>query len=110
MRAALDEDAFAAAWAAGRQLTLDEAANEALAFMDAIFVDPSTPPGTVSTLTRREREVLALLAKGHSNRGIAKELSLSARTIENHVFHILTKLDLESRSSAAAHAVRLGMV
>ena len=109
VRAALDEDAFAAAWEVGRQLTLDEAANEALAFADAVFVDPSTPPVTDPTLTRREREVLALLANGQSNRGIAQELSLSERTVENHVFHILTKLDLASRSAAAAHAVRHGL-
>ncbi len=52
---------------------------------------------------------LRLLAEGRSNRAIADILSLSERTVENHVFHILTKLELESRAAAAAYAVRHGL-
>jgi predicted ATPase/DNA-binding CsgD family transcriptional regulator len=57
-------------------------------------------------LTPRELEVTKLLAAGRSNRAIAEQLSLSQRTIEHHVLHILTKLGLESRSAVAAFAVR----
>jgi serine/threonine-protein kinase len=45
-------------------------------------------------LTQREREVLALMAEGHSNRGIADRLVLSPKTVERHVGHIFAKLDL----------------
>ena len=48
----------------------------------------------LSELTEREREVLELMAEGHTNVGIAKRLYLSERTVEAHVRHVLTKLDL----------------
>ena len=49
-------------------------------------------------LTRREREVAELIAEGLTNREIAERLYLSERTAQNHVHHILTKLDLTNRS------------
>jgi DNA-binding NarL/FixJ family response regulator len=45
-------------------------------------------------LTDREREILALIAQGRSNQAICRELSLTARTVESHVRHILHRLDL----------------
>ena len=54
----------------------------------------------------REVEVLHLVAAGRSNRAIAEDLSISERTVENHVFHILTKLGVSSRTAAAAWAIR----
>ncbi len=57
-------------------------------------------------LTRREIDVLTRLAEGKSNRAIGEALSISVRTVENHVLHILEKLNLESRAAAAAWAVR----
>jgi DNA-binding NarL/FixJ family response regulator len=67
----------------------------------------TTPTSTSQNgpLSPREREVL-LLADGRSNHAIADELLISQRTVENHVAPILTKLDLDSRSVAAAWAVR----
>ncbi len=53
-------------------------------------------------LTRREREVAALVAKGRSNREIADHFVLSERTVETHVSRILTKLQLTSRTQLAA--------
>jgi non-specific serine/threonine protein kinase len=65
-----------------------------------------TPPGG---LTPRETDVVRLLAAGKSNRAIADALSISERTVENHVLHILSKLDLESRTEAATWAIRNGI-
>jgi DNA-binding NarL/FixJ family response regulator len=60
-------------------------------------------------LTPREREVLALLAEGLTNRGIAERLVLSEHTVHRHVTSILRKLDLPTRTAAAAVAVRAGL-
>lgn len=59
-------------------------------------------------LSRRETEVLGLVALGLSNAEIAERLFLSDHTVKRHVANILTKLDLPSRAAAAAHAARLG--
>jgi hypothetical protein len=52
--------------------------------------------------------VIGLLARGYTNRQIADELVISERTVDGHVTHILTKLDLSSRAQAAAWAVQQG--
>ena len=59
---------------------------------------------------RREREVLGLLAEGLTNRQIAERLVVSEHTVHRHVTNILRKLDLPSRTAAAAHAVRSGLL
>jgi pimeloyl-ACP methyl ester carboxylesterase len=60
-------------------------------------------------LTVREREVVALLAQGHTNREIANLLVISERTAENHVQRVLNRLGLRSRSAVAAWAVEHGL-
>ena len=57
-------------------------------------------------LTDREMEVLKLVAKGHNNRDIAKELYISENTVKNHIRNILEKLHLHSRMEAVVYAVR----
>lgn len=59
-------------------------------------------PGLVASLSEREREVLALMAEGQSNKLIARTLDLSPHTVKRHVANILTKLALDSRTQAAA--------
>jgi DNA-binding CsgD family transcriptional regulator len=61
-------------------------------------------------LSRREREVLELVAEGLSNRRIAERLFLSERTVAHHVGSILAKLDVPSRSAATAYAFEHGLV
>lgn len=61
-------------------------------------------------LSEREREVLALIAQGCTNKEIAAKLVVSPYTARNHVIRILNKLGLSRRSEAAAYAVRLGLV
>ena len=62
------------------------------------------------TLTSRERQILALIARGMTNRAIADTLTISDRTVDRHVSNILTKLDLPSRSAATAYAYERGLV
>ena len=72
----------------------------------------SRPPRTGDDpfgLTRREREVLALVAQGRTNRQIADELFISENTAGVHVSNILGKLEVASRTEAAAVAVRLDL-
>jgi pimeloyl-ACP methyl ester carboxylesterase/DNA-binding CsgD family transcriptional regulator len=63
-----------------------------------------------SPLSRRETEVLRLVAVGLSNREIASSLVLSEHTVHRHVANILTKLAQSSRAAAAAHATRVGYI
>lgn len=62
-----------------------------------------------SQLSPRELEVLRLLADGLSNQEIADAMFISLRTAATHVTHILAKLDLNSRTSAVAYAIRHGL-
>jgi len=66
---------------------------------------PALPAG----LTPREVEVLVLLARGASNKAIARRLSVSARTIGSHVEHVYTKIGVSSRGAAAVFALRHGL-
>ena len=61
-------------------------------------------------LSRREREVVRLVAVGRTNREIARDLFLSPRTVDMHVRNILRKLDCRSRMEAAGRARELGLV
>jgi DNA-binding NarL/FixJ family response regulator len=60
-------------------------------------------------LTRRETEVLRLLARGRSNKEIALDLSIAVKTVKTHVSSILGKLGVTSRTQAALHAIRVGL-
>jgi DNA-binding NarL/FixJ family response regulator len=76
------------------------------------FLDDAVPVESngASPLTRRETEVLRLIASGLSNREIASSLVLSEHTVHRHVANILRKLTQSSRAAAAAHATRAGLI
>lgn len=105
----------------------DAAEREAAAALDSLLalgahaeaeraqrlLDATSRRGEATTLpevTAREREVLSLLAEGLTNRQIAQRLVVSEHTVHRHVTNILRKLDLPSRTAAAAHAVRAGLL
>jgi two-component system, NarL family, response regulator LiaR len=60
-------------------------------------------------LTGREQEVLGLIARGFSNKRIARELGIAEKTVKTHVGHVLAKLGVSDRTQAALHAVRMGL-
>ena len=61
----------------------------------ARLVNRARPAGPLDELTPREREVLALMAEGRSNRGVCERLFLSPKTVESHVKHIFVKLGID---------------
>jgi len=69
------------------------------------------PPGEAAPerLTAREQEVLALIARGYSNKRIGIELGIAEKTVKTHVGHVLAKLGVTDRTQAAVHAVRMGL-
>jgi NarL family two-component system response regulator LiaR len=66
--------------------------------------------GPLEKLSAREREVLAELSRGRSNREIARTLSLGEQTVKSYVSSILTKLDLQDRTQAAIYGLQRGLV
>ena len=119
-RAVLSETAFAAALTEGRGMNRDQACARAMRLadepadvpQDVTFRATTRPmqdlraPGQVGArLTPRETEVARLLARGLTNRQIADELVISARTAGSHVYRLMGKLGCSSRAQVAAWAV-----
>ena len=78
---------------------------------DVSVVAVPTPSGDADLrLTPREREVVALLAEGASNKAIARRLAISVHTAKFHVGSVIDKLDAVGRTDAVAHAARLGVI
>ena len=67
-------------------------------------------PDSPEALTERETEVLKLVARGWANKQVARELFVEEKTVKAHVSGILRKLGVTSRTQAALHAVRAGLV
>jgi DNA-binding NarL/FixJ family response regulator len=81
------------------------------ALMTEVRREPRTfaPSTALAALTPRERDVLALLARGCDNAEIGHRLFLSPSTVKHHVSHLLEKLGVENRLQAAAVAIRHGL-
>ena len=109
-RSSLGEAGFVAAWEEGRALSLELAIETALA-----SADPESPAQTTAdgepgpALSRRERQVASLIARGYSTREISEELVIGVRTVEAHVMAIFNKLGVSSRTQIAVWAVDHGL-
>jgi non-specific serine/threonine protein kinase len=107
----LPRDVFAAAWADGRRLPPEQAVAEALIQAP----EPAAPTPAIADaplqerLTPRELDVLSLLVMGKTDREIARELFVSVRTAHGHVANILSKLEVHTRTAAAAAAIAAGI-
>ncbi|MFF0633477.1 protein kinase [Nocardia sp. NPDC004151] len=101
-RSALGARRFDVAVRSGRAMGMDAAVAYALGEQPAVA---SPPTGQGVALTKRERQVAELVARGLTNRQIATELVISQRTAQGHVEHILTKLGFTSRTQIAAWIV-----
>jgi DNA-binding NarL/FixJ family response regulator len=60
-------------------------------------------------LTSREAEILALMARGTSNRGLAEQLHISEKTVRNHLEHIYSKAEVSNRTGAILFAIEHGL-
>jgi predicted ATPase/DNA-binding CsgD family transcriptional regulator len=120
-RGELSRSAVNTAFELGKTLDLDATIREAMSASAAPSLSaPSSTPAAIPTveplpngaihLTKREREVLRLLSQGKSDKEIGDELFISPRTAMTHVANLLGKLDVPSRTAAAAAALRYGLV
>ena len=96
------ERLFVAILSAGLAIALADASPAPLRIVEPVVEN-------VSKLTRREREVAALIASGQTNRAIAYELFIAQSTVERHVANILNKLGFHSRTQIAAWTVTHGL-
>lgn len=103
-RAAGDDEAAAAEFDAARSVFVELGARPDIARLDRFRDRTRTPRSTPHGLTRRELDVLRLVATGRTNRAIADELFISERTVARHVSNIFAKLGLASRAAATAYA------
>lgn len=111
MRETMGEAAFCAAFGEGRTLTLASAVQQALDLsLRPVDSNGSARGRAPEVLTRREREVAMLIARGMTNRQIARALTITEGTAGSHVEHMLAKLGFQSRSQIAAWAVAQGLL
>jgi DNA-binding NarL/FixJ family response regulator len=77
---------------------------------ERLGLSKKSPATTGSSLTRREKEVMQLVAEGHSNRSISETLGISIKTTETHRARIMKKLDLKSVADLVRYALREGVI
>jgi predicted ATPase/DNA-binding CsgD family transcriptional regulator len=109
VRSRLGEEAFEEALAEGRTMDSERAVEYALSKEEQASPTASVPEYPAG-LTRREAEVLCLVAQGMTNAQIAQELFISPRTVNGHLNYIYRKLGVTSRSAAVRFAVDHGLV
>jgi DNA-binding NarL/FixJ family response regulator len=112
----LGEPAFTAAEAAGRTLSFEQLLDElesALAgegVLAAPVVRAQTAREPDGVLSPREREMLALVVQGQTNRAIAEALFIASSTVKTHVTSLLTKLDADNRAQLAIIVIQRGLL
>jgi non-specific serine/threonine protein kinase len=98
------------AWSEGQQLTSDEAVALVLRVDASAATGSAVPTASgLARLSRRERDVAALITRGLTNRQIADVLIIGERTVHTHVANILAKLELTSRTQIATWGVSNGL-
>ena len=103
-----DLDTFRAVLKGG--LVLDpEIARDALAASGPVE-GTGEAPDAYETLTDREKQVLKLVAEGHSNKEVADALGISVKTAMSHREHVMEKLDLHSRTELIRFAIKQGII
>jgi DNA-binding NarL/FixJ family response regulator len=95
--------------AVGESLISPHIAAKVLQRLRASSTSPHAAETIRSELSEREIEVLRLIANGKDNAQIARELTISPKTVKNHISNILVKLQIENRIQAAVYAVRSGI-
>ena len=112
LRQSLGNEGYVLAWERGRHMSLDEAVSilQQPRPLDALSATDGQEPAPESLLTRREIEILILVADGLSNQEIATQLYISPRTTTTHISNILRKLGVSSRTAAVAAARRQGVL
>lgn len=113
VRRQLGDDAWQHAWDVGRRMPIEEVQAEIALLLAGTSRPPvsvSVPEPLITDLTPRELEVLRQMANGLSNQQIADTLFNSRNTVANHVAHILSKLDVDSRTAAVSFAIRQQLI
>jgi NarL family two-component system response regulator LiaR len=105
-----DADALCSAIRAAAAGQVQLAPEAAALLMREVRVPESPAVKGGGALTERETEILRELARGRANKEIAAELGIGEKTVKTHVSNILGKLGLQSRTQAALHAARMGLV
>ncbi|NRQ36368.1 tetratricopeptide repeat protein [Nonomuraea sp. NN258] len=103
-RALVGEGKVSLWWSLGSGMTAEEAVQYGLDGVRPAHSAPKPPSGPGAILTPREREIVALISRGLSNRAIGEELFISPATAARHVANILLKLNFGSRAQVAAWA------
>jgi predicted ATPase/DNA-binding CsgD family transcriptional regulator len=105
LRAQLGDEDFDRAWATGAAMSVEQVASRA----ETPAILPTELASGSVDLTRRELEVLQLIASGLGNREIAEQLVLSVRTVERHITNLYGKIRVRGKAGATAYALRHGI-
>jgi two-component system, NarL family, response regulator LiaR len=105
-----DADALCSAIRAAAAGQVQLAPEAAALLMREVQLPESSAVSKVDALTDRETDVLRLVAQGRANKEIASDLGIGEKTVKTHVSNVLAKLGVQSRTQAALHAARVGLV
>lgn len=111
LRQAMPQDEFALAQAQGLAFELEEVLSLVLPFGSCpVLANQQANATHINPLSKRELEVLTLIAEGLSNKEIADQLHIGISTVKKHINHIFSKLNVQHRTQAVAHARNLNIL